>query len=118
MTRTLVLFGHSHDVQPGENDGTLFVSWSEAVNFQDVAGHLIQGEFENAVIIPVNSTPGTCESASVHITIDRSSLNFKGFLARFWLHDKPYGESEHEAGIEPLDFDWVAYIPCASFLTG
>jgi hypothetical protein len=118
MIRTLVLFGHCNEVAPGDNEGTFNVSWSEAVNFQDVASFLIQGEFENAVIIPVNSTPGTNESASVHITIERTSVNFKGFTARFWLHDKPYGESLHDGVVVPLDFDWVAYIPCASFLTG
>jgi hypothetical protein len=118
MIRTLVLFGHCNDVEPGDNDGTLFVGWSDAVNFQDVASHLIQGEFENAVIIPVNSTAGTSESAQVHITIERTHVNFKGFRARFWLHDKPYAECTLEGEIVPLDFDWVAYIPCASYLTG
>lgn len=118
MIRTLVLFGHCNEVQPADNEGTLFVAWADAVNFQDVASHLIQGEFENAVIIPVNSTPGTCESASVRITIERTGVTFKGFRARFWLHDKPYTEGALEGEFVPLDFDWVAYIPCASFLTG
>ena len=118
MIRTLVLFGHCTEVQPGDNDGTFSVSWSDAVNFQDVASFLIQGEFENAVIIPVNSTPGTSESASVHITIERNRVNFKGFVARFWLRDKPYSEATLDGEVVALDFDWVAYIPCASFLTG
>ena len=118
MTRTLVLFGHCNQVEPGDNEGTLFVSWSDASNFHDVASHLIQGEFENAVIIPVNSTPGTSESASVRITIERTGVNFKGFKARFWLRDQPYSDCAHDGEIVPLDFDWVAYIPCASFLTG
>ncbi len=118
MIRTLVLFGHCNDVQPGDNEGTFNVSWSDAVNFHDVASFLIQGEFENAVIIPVNSTPGTSESASVRITIERNKMNFKGFTARFWLHDKPYSEATLQGEVVPLDFDWVAYIPCASFLTG
>ncbi|MEO7453217.1 MAG: hypothetical protein ABIV13_00460 [Fimbriimonadales bacterium] len=118
MIRTLVLFGHCNEVEPGDNEGTFSVSWSDAVNFQDVASFLIQGEFENAVIIPVNATAGTSESASVHITIERARVNFKGFVARFWLRDKPYSESTHDGEVVPLDFDWVAYIPCASFLTG
>lgn len=118
MIRTLVLFGHCTEVEPGDNEGTFPVSWADAANFQDVASHLIQGEFENAVIIPVNATPGTSESASVRITIERTSVNFKGFKARFWLHDKPYSEATLEGDVVPLDFDWVAYIPCASFLTG
>ncbi len=118
MIRTLVLFGHCNEVEPADNEGTLFVGWSEAVNFQDVASHLIQGEFENSVIIPVNSTPGTCESASVHITIERTGVNFKGFKARFWLRDKPYSEAARNGDLVPLNFDWVAYIPCSSYLTG
>ena len=118
MTRTLVLFGHCTAVEPADNEGTLCVGWSEAANFQEVASYLIQGEFENAVIIPVNSTPGACESASVHITIERNSLNFKGFRARFWLHDKPYAATERTTELVPVDFDWVAYIPCSSYLTG
>jgi hypothetical protein len=118
MTRTLVLFGHCTAVEPADNEGTLFVGWSEAVNFHDVASHLIHGEFATAVIIPVNATPGICESASVHITIERNSLNFKGFRARFWLHDRPYTEAQRDGDLVPVDFDWVAYIPCASHLTG
>src|SRR5437016_1961186 len=118
MTRTMILFGRRVGAKPGIDEAALTVNWSEAANFHDVASHLIAGEYENAVVMPVNSTPGCGENAAVRITIDRAATNFKGFRVRFWLCDKPYA-SEYQGGdLEPFDFDWVAYIPCASFLTG
>jgi hypothetical protein len=73
---------------------------------------MISGEYGNAIIIPVNSTPGYARPAAVRVTVDRAATNFKGFVAHFWLDDQPYD------GPEPFDFDWVAYIPCAAYLTG
>ncbi|MBA3725181.1 MAG: hypothetical protein H0W86_01700 [Armatimonadetes bacterium] len=117
MTRTMMLYGHCTEVQPPEEEAMITINWTEAVNFHDIASHLIAGEFENAVIIAVNSTHGVGENAAVRVTVDREATTFKGFSTRFWLHDKPYAKKYHKGKLEPLDFDWVAYIPCASFLT-
>jgi hypothetical protein len=117
MTRTIILFGRCVGVQPGLDDAIFKVNWSDATNFIDLASHMISGEFENAIILPVNSTGGCGQNARVLITIDRAMTNFKGFQARFWLNDKPYGKHHFGENLEPFDFDWVAYIPCAHSLT-
>lgn len=118
MSRTMMLYGRCVGAKPGIDDASLTVNWVEAVNFHDVASHMIGGEFENAVVMPVNSTPGCSENAAVRITVDRGAMNFKGFRVRFWLGDKPYASEYHGNQLGEFDFDWVAYIPCASFLTG
>lgn len=78
---------------------------------------MIQGEFENATVVTVNTTPAGIESAAVHMSVDRSSLNFRGFEVRFWFGDKPYSPENLGRPILPLDFDWAAFIPCAGTLT-
>lgn len=114
MSRTIMLFGRCADVRPESGEAAMFVPWKEAFNFTENAGYMISGEFESAVVIPVNSTHGVGDSAAIRISIDREATNFKGFRAEFWHGDRPYmgGES-----LEPFDFDWVAFIPCASMLT-
>lgn len=118
MTRTMILYGRCVGVQPGIDDASQVVPWSDAANFHEVASHMIDGEYESAVIMPVNSTPGCDASAAVRITIDRSATNFKGFRARFWYCDRPYDKQHQTEELEAFDFDWVAYIPCSSYLTG
>lgn len=118
MTKTMMLYGRCVGVAPEANDAALTVNWSEAVNFHDIASHMISGEFENAVVMPVNSTPGCGAAAAVRVTIDRNGVNFKGFKARFWLCDRPYASEFQGDDLEKFDFDWIAYIPCASHLTG
>lgn len=112
MARTIMLYGRCLEVRPAGADGGLFVEWKEAFNFVENAGYMISGEFSNAVVIPVNSTHGISDAAAVRVSVDREATNFKGFRAEFWLHDEPYRPEG-----DPLDFDWVAFIPCAAKLT-
>ncbi|MCL6624258.1 MAG: hypothetical protein K6T17_06540 [Fimbriimonadales bacterium] len=114
MARTIILFGRCERVCP-ERGATHRVLWTSAYNFATHAGDMIHGEFENATVIAINTTPASVESAAVHISVDRSSLNFRGFDVRFWLGDKPYPQDE-ERPVSPLDFDWAAFIPCTRTL--
>jgi len=111
MTRTLVLFGRCTGVSPCVEDGQVTVPWKEAFNFHYCAEHIGAGEYENAVVIPINSTAGCGRNAAVRLSVDHTCTNFRGFKVRMWLD----GESEAEIG--PIDFDWVAFIPCAESLT-
>lgn len=117
MTRTIVLFGRITEAMPESDDGSLSVSWKEALNFQENAGYMISAAFESAVVIPVNSTHGTGESAAVRISVDRTKMNFRGFSIHMWLGDKPYHPAHLNADLESLDFDWIAFIPCSAMLT-
>jgi hypothetical protein len=116
MTRTIVLFGRCNDITPTGEGGSLSVPWTEALNFHEMASHMIEGGYQDAVIIPVNSTHDA-NGAAIRITVDHALTNFKGFTARFWLGDKPYAGPENPNDPASFDFDWVAFIPCASHLT-
>ncbi|MGI8923551.1 MAG: hypothetical protein ACR2HJ_05835 [Fimbriimonadales bacterium] len=77
------------------------VNWTEAVKFHGIASHLLAEEFENAVIIAVNSTHGVGENAAARVTVDREATTFKGFSTRFCLSRKPYAKKYHKGKLEP-----------------
>lgn len=117
MARTIVLFGRCTGVTPVGDEAAMCVPWKDAHNFQDNAANMITGEYENAVVFPINSTHGAGQAAAVRISVDHTETNFRGFKAEFWLNDKPYAPAFQGGSVEPFDFDWVAYIPCAATLT-
>ncbi|MCH8275090.1 MAG: hypothetical protein IH851_09900 [Armatimonadetes bacterium] len=117
MANTIVLYGRCVGVEPGTDEAVLVVPWKEAVNFNENAAGMIHGEFESASIVIANSTVGCLPSAAVHISVDRSVLNFREFKVRFWLGDKPYARSCQDGDLEAFDFDWAAFIPCYGTLT-
>ncbi len=117
MTRTIVLFGRMTEAMPSEEDGSMTVPWKEAFNFQENAGYMISAAFENAVVVPVNSTHGTGETAAVRLGIDRTKMNFRGFTVHMWLGDRPYHPAHINEQLESIDFDWIAFIPCSAMLT-
>ena len=92
-------------------------SWKEAVNFSENAAGMIHGEFESATIVAVNSTLGCDANAAVHVSVDRSVLNFREFKVRFWLGEKPYARHCRGGDLKAFDFDWAAFIPCFATLT-
>jgi hypothetical protein len=117
LHHTLTLFGRKEDVPPGETDASAFVEWKDAFNFGEIASHLLDAEFESAVIIAVNCSKGADDTAAVRVTVERDKTNFKGFTAHFWLHDKPYAKPFLDSGGGDFDFDWVAFIPINRALT-
>ncbi|MBV6502229.1 MAG: hypothetical protein AKCLJLPJ_00273 [Fimbriimonadales bacterium] len=118
MSRTIVLYGRATGIEPGDNETTAVVPWKDAFNFQENAGYMIDGEYENAVILPVNSTPNMALTGAVHISVDRGHVNFKEFRVEFWLGELPYAKNHHTSELAPLDFDWVAYVPCFASVRG
>lgn len=117
MSKTIVLYGRCTDIPAGVDASEVVVAWKDAVNFLEMAGNMISGEYEEAIVIPINSTKGCDVNAAVRASIDRSGCNFREFKMRLWLGDKPYAKEYHEGELKPVDIDWVAYIPCASMLT-
>jgi hypothetical protein len=110
--RTIILYGRAENVKP-DAEGCVTVAWKDAVNFADMAPHMLQGEYESAVVVPVNSTHGSDDGANVRITIDHEQTTFKGFVATLWCHDRRLCEEDSLS----VTFDWVAFIPCAESLT-
>ncbi|MFN8139255.1 MAG: hypothetical protein U0R49_05610 [Fimbriimonadales bacterium] len=113
MGQAITLFGRCNEVHPENAAGELVVPWKSAYNFTENASKLISAEFDRAVVMPINSTPGAGDETAVRVSVDHSHTNFREFQLRFWLGDVPY----HEEHGGPIDVDWVAFIPCAGTLT-
>lgn len=109
--RTIILYGRTEDATPDET-GCVVVSWKEAVNFSDMAPHMLQGEYESAVVVPVNSTHDSDQGACIRITVDHAKTNFKGFTATLWRGERRLTAQDGMA----VTFDWVAFVPCAESL--
>ena len=104
-------------VESSSDDASFAVSWKDAANFRDLAAHMVTGDYSEAVVMVVNSTPGCERNAAVRIALDNSQLDFRGFKVRFWLGDKPFTSKSSEGEPTLIDFDWIAHIPCAETLT-